>query len=295
MKAKSKLAAIQEDSTAVQNITPVKANGRDQKVAVGLTPKLERGQATTSCGTQRSKPEVVPVAFKLTLKSSAVERYMHDDPYCDDMAGMFGELADFCKGKQVTVHRNFSAAVSAGWTAVQKYVDDGETTKHEFQTSFKQGSGGSWDHDGEHGGDFSVRISRTEASDSTPKVKRTKATAASATCRSGGRLAKEHASVNFKLTLRSHAVEDYMDDDPYCDDLDDVFGDLSDFSEGKQVTMHKSFASAVAAGWASVQKYVDGEVTRNEFHASFKQSCGGSWDYDCEHGGDFSVKISSSV
>ncbi len=69
MPAKSKL-------TAVQNVIPVKAFLFSiQKVAVDRTPKLERGQATTSCGTKRSKPEVVPSAFKLTMKSSAVERY----------------------------------------------------------------------------------------------------------------------------------------------------------------------------------------------------------------------------
>lgn len=54
----------------------------------------------------------------------------------------------------------FSAAISAGWAAVQKYVDDDDITAKEFKKAFKEAGGGSWDYDNEHGGDFSMKISR---------------------------------------------------------------------------------------------------------------------------------------
>ena len=46
---------------------------------------------------------------------------------------------------------------------MQKYVDDDgdEINESEFRDSFSKGAGGSWDFDGEHGGDFSVKISPT--------------------------------------------------------------------------------------------------------------------------------------
>ena len=47
--------------------------------------------------------------------------------------------------------------------AAQKYVDDDEITKGEFVNTFTEALGGTWDYDGEHGGDLSVKISRTVA------------------------------------------------------------------------------------------------------------------------------------
>ena len=46
---------------------------------------------------------------------------------------------------------------------MQKYVDDDgdEINESEFRDSFSKGAGGSWDFDGGHGGDFSVKISPT--------------------------------------------------------------------------------------------------------------------------------------
>ena len=42
----------------------------------------------------RTKPkEVAEVACKFTLRSPAVERYMHDDPHCDNLEDIFGDLA----------------------------------------------------------------------------------------------------------------------------------------------------------------------------------------------------------
>ena len=41
------------------------------------------------------------VAYKLTLRSPAVERYVNDDPYCDHLDEIFGELAAFFDGKEV--------------------------------------------------------------------------------------------------------------------------------------------------------------------------------------------------
>ena len=42
---------------------------------------------------KRSRKEVAEVAYKLTLRSPAVERYMHDDPHCDNLEDIFGDLA----------------------------------------------------------------------------------------------------------------------------------------------------------------------------------------------------------
>ena len=46
------------------------------------------------------------------------------------------------------------------------------------------------------------------------------------------------------------AVEAYTHEDPYCDHLEDIFGDLADFYDGKHIEKHTSFADAVEAGWA---------------------------------------------
>jgi len=178
-------------------------NGKDENV---VTPKMKPRQST-----KRSKPVLVPVAFKLTLRSPAVEHHRDLDPYDDGDMDEFGELCDFWDGKQVTVHRSFSAAVSAGWAAVRKYVDDDEVSKPEFKESFKESCGGSWDWDGEHGGDLSVKISRTEAPDSAPNGKRAKIKQIGTISSSHSQLMKELAAVKFKLTLRSPAVEHHRD------------------------------------------------------------------------------------
>ena len=33
--------------------------------------------------------------------------------------------------------------------------------------------------------------------------------------------------LKYKLTLKSPAVEKYMNHDPHCDNIDDIFGDLA--------------------------------------------------------------------
>ena len=79
------------------------------------------------------------------------------------MDDIFGALAEFWDGNDVKVYADVRSALAAGWSAVQKYVDDDEITKGEFVKTFTESLGGTWDYDGEHGGDFSVKISRTVA------------------------------------------------------------------------------------------------------------------------------------
>jgi len=67
--------------------------------------------------TLSKRPQIAVAAQairKLTLRSPAIERHIEPDPYDDGAADLFGELCDFWNGKRVTVHRSFSAAVSAG-------------------------------------------------------------------------------------------------------------------------------------------------------------------------------------
>ena len=141
---------------------------------------------------------------------------------------------------------------------MQKYVDDDgdEINESEFRDSFSKGAGGSWDFDGEHGGDFSVKISPTPVAKSDefdagtvmislgglrPGTVAPRSPGSSKRTRSnfGATLAKrskmQTAVVAYKLTLRSPAVERYVNDDPYCDHLDEIFGELAAFFDGKEV------------------------------------------------------------
>ena len=119
---------------------------------------------------------------------------------------------------------------------------------------------------------------------------------------------REMAAVNYKVTLRCPVVERYVannnnnNNNPYCESLEEIFGELADFWDGEQVEVLDSFAKAVRAGWEAVKQYVVGDskyISKGEivgeFRDSFCRSKGGTWGFDLDHGNEFSVKIERTL
>ena len=120
----SKLAKILEKYDREQHGLPQKASKSSRRRASSASVgQQKRGSKRSRAGSSGASRQVATVAFRLTLRSPAVERY--HDPYCDDMDGIFGNPADFAEGKQVDTFESFEEALDAGWAAVQEYVDAG--------------------------------------------------------------------------------------------------------------------------------------------------------------------------
>ena len=98
-------------NNVTEPVTPVKTSGDGSK-SLELTPKLEEKVISNkpSHGIKRSNRELAVAAFKLTIRSPAVESFMDDDPYCDSLDDIFGGLAEFCEGKDVKVHTDFGSS-----------------------------------------------------------------------------------------------------------------------------------------------------------------------------------------